>query len=148
MKKALLSLTIGLGLLASTPAEAAYGAAGCGWGSKVIEPADQAGIKGLIAVIVNGLFMNQIISISLGLGDCGADGAGSIDTYIDGNATQLAFDFSQGEGDSVSTLANMLECDENTLVEYGQSNYDALFGNSETLSSELQAYAANSCGNL
>ena len=148
MKKALLSLTIGLGLLTSMPAEAAYGPAGCGLGAQFVDKdGDATGIKGLITVFVNGLFMNQAISISFKLGNCNPDGAG-IDTYIEDNATQLAFDFSQGEGESVSTLANMLECEESNLIEYGQSNYDALFTSSDALSSELQAYAANSCGNL
>ena len=149
MKKALLSLTIGLGLLTSMPAEAAYGPAGCGWGAQFIDKdGDATGFKGFLTVMVNGLFANQLISISFKMGNCNPDAAGSIDTYIDDNATQLAFDFSQGEGESVSTLANMLECEESSFIEYGQSNYDSLFGNADTLSSELQAYAANSCGNL
>ena len=37
MKKALLSLTIGLGLLTSMPAEAAYGPAGCGLGAQFVD---------------------------------------------------------------------------------------------------------------
>ena len=145
MKKALLSLTIGFGLIASMPAEASYGAAGCGLGSQVIAPEDQAGFKGLVAVIINGVFANQMISISLGLGNC-ADGAGSIDTYIEENATQLAFEFSQGEGENVSTLAGMLNCEEGNLVEYGQSNYESLFNDTQSLSDNLQNYAASECG--
>ena len=147
MKKALLSLTIGLGLLTSMPAEAAYGPAGCGWGAQFIDKdGDATGIKGVITVFVNGIFANQLISILLKMGTCGDGGA--IETYIEDNATQLAFDFSQGEGESVTTLANLLGCEESSLVEYGQSNYDALFTSSETLSSELQDYAVNTCGNL
>ena len=147
MKKALLSLTLGLGLLASTPAEAAYGPAGCGWGNQFFDKDGTAtGVKGLITVWINMIAYNQMISILLKMGTCG-DGSANID-YIEDNATQLAFDFSQGQGESVSTLATMLECEENSLIEYGQSNYEALFTNSEDLTVGLLQYASTECGNL
>ena len=37
MKKALIPAILGLGLIASTPAHAAYGPAGCGLGSKFFD---------------------------------------------------------------------------------------------------------------
>ena len=66
MKKALIPAILGAGLIVSTPAHAAYGPAGCGWGHQFIDKEGNAtGLKGAIAVIANGIFANQFFSVLL-----------------------------------------------------------------------------------
>ena len=146
MKKALIPAILGLGLIASTPAHAAYGPAGCGLGSKFFDKNGDGGIKGAIAVWGNMIFANQFFSVLLNMGDCASGGASNIDTFIQENANELAFEFAQGQGENVDTVSTMLGCEQATLVEYGKTNYDALFTTPEALSAGLQTYASNECG--
>ena len=147
MKKALIPAILGAGLVVSTPAHAAYGPSGCGWGHQFIDKEGNAtGVKGAVAVIANAIFANQFFSVLLNIGDCKSGGASNVDTFIQDNASELAFEFAQGQGENVETVSNMLGCEQANLVAYGTTNYDALFATPEALSNGLQTYASNQCG--
>ena len=102
------------GLIVSTPAHAAYGPAGCGWGHLSVDKEENAtGLKGAIAV--NGI-RNQFFSVLLNMGDCKSGGASNVDTFIQDNASELAFESAQGQGENVETVSNMLGCEQANLI--------------------------------
>ena len=147
MKKALIPAILGAGLIVSTPAHAAYGPAGCGLGSQFFDKEGNAtGVMGAFTSLVNSLFWNQAISVLLNIGDCKSGGASNVDTFIQDNASELAFEFAQGQGENVETVSNMLGCEQANLIAYGNTNYNMLFATPESLSNGLQTYASNQCG--
>ena len=101
---------------------------------------------GAFTSIVNGLFWNQAISVLLNYGNCKSGGASNVDSFIQDNASELAFEFAQGQGENVETVSNMLGCEQANLIAYGNTNYDMLFATPESLSNGLQTYASNQCG--
>lgn len=118
-------------LFVGATASAAYGPAGCGLGSNILE-----GKSGLVfnvlAATINGSFGNQTFGMSTGTLGCdgNASVAGTI-SFINNNVFALSNDISKGEGatlDAYLTLIDAQTADRNVL----KSSFATIFapGNS------------------
>ena len=83
---------------------------GCGLGSMLFAGKDGKAVK-VLGATTNGTSGNQTFGITFGT--LGCDGTGPVTSsakiaqFIDGNMEQLARDMSQGEGETLSTLAEI-----------------------------------------
>lgn len=83
----------------------------CGWGAKLFD--GQRGVAPqVLAVTTNGTSGNQTFGITFGTSGCTQDGVVRSNwktaMFIDGNKSQLARDMSAGQGESLTTLAALL----------------------------------------
>ena len=82
---------------------------GCGVGSQVW--AGQSGkVPKILAATTNGIFTNQLLSITLGTLGCSGTGTVTAQavTFTNENAETLARDMAVGEGESLNVLAELL----------------------------------------
>jgi hypothetical protein len=147
MKKALVAFA-----LCTTIPLSAYAANNnigtCGWGSKLFD--GQAGIAPqVLGATTNGTSGNQTFAISSGTSGCTQDGVVKSNwktaAYVDGNMNRLARDMSRGEGESLNSLASLL----NVREEHGaifkstlKQNFSTVFS-SENSDSESVLVALN-----
>lgn len=112
---------------------AGYGAAGCGWGGKVI------GAKNDIlaqwgANVLNYIYSNQTFAMSSGTSGCKSSGLSSQSEqtqFVANNYQNLAKQMAAGEGEALVTLAGMLGCPSDKTGDFAaftQANYDTIFG--------------------
>jgi hypothetical protein len=85
---------------------------GCGWGSKLFD--GQKGIAPqVLAVTTNGTSGNQTFGISSGTSGCTQDGTVTTSwktaAYIDSNMNRFAKDASRGQGETITSLAALIE---------------------------------------
>lgn len=117
-----------------------YGTAGCGLGSLAF--GNQQGAIQIIAATLNGTGV-QTFGITTGTSNCGPGlfAKAEINTFIQSNSVALENDIVRGQGETLSTLNNMLGCDaqfSNTL----QQNYKNLYApgvNSSEVSDKIVA---------
>jgi hypothetical protein len=123
--------------LAQSAAGQNWGMAGCGLGSIVF--ADQPGMVQIFAATLNGLWGNQTFGITSGTSNCvnQDDVAKRTELFIENNQEVLKKDVAQGQGESVTTLATLLQCSDSAALGQGlQRNFDNIF-RSESSSSEV-----------
>jgi len=126
---------------------------GCGWGSKLF-----AGQKGIapqvLAVTTNGTSGNQTFGITSGTSGCQQDGvvssAWKTAAYLDANMNKLALDMSRGGGESLSSLASLMEVSSEDSARFNtalQANFSNIFTSTEvssvTVSQNLKSVLAN-----
>lgn len=102
-----------------------YGAAGCGLGSMVF--GNEEGAMQVIAATLNGTGV-QTFGITSGTSNCGKGllAKAEVNSFIQSNSIALENDIARGQGETLSTLNNMLGCDakfSNTL----QKNYKKIY---------------------
>jgi len=107
---------------------------GCGLGNKVIKRPDSAVMYALQAT-TNGTSGNQTFGISSGTSGCKKVRFVMNDRaqeFVASNMDSLAKDISKGQGESLSTLAELLKV-ENKASFYAalQSNYNSIYANSQ-----------------
>lgn len=107
---------------------------GCGLGSMAWR--GQSGMPAqLLAVTTNGLFFNQTFGITFGTSGCDPNGRITGGTgrmvlaFVENNMEQLAMDASRGQGETLETLAGIMEIDKKELSEKVQSNFAVIFPN-------------------
>lgn len=83
---------------------AGYGQAGCGLGSMVI--GDKPGFSQVFAATTNGTSGSQTFGISSGTSNCGSAGKSAV-MFIEANKSALATDISRGQGETLSSLAQI-----------------------------------------
>ena len=114
---------------------------GCGLGSMVFEGKEGKVFK-VLGATTNGTSGNQTFGITFGT--LGCDGTGTITSsaklalFIDGNMDNLARDISKGEGETLSTLAEVwgvAESDQQVFNELVQENFSQVF-TSENVTSQ------------
>lgn len=142
MKKTIIACVV-LALVSVPAMASAQNVGACGWGSKLF-----AGQKGIVpqslAVTTNGTSGNQTFAITSGTSGCTPDGVVRSNwktaAYIDGNMNRFARDLSRGEGESLETLATLLEVApehraafRNTL----KSNFAAIFPSAEANTADV-----------
>lgn len=105
---------------------------GCGLGSMAWR--GQSGMPAqLLAVTTNGLFFNQTFGITFGTSGCDPNGRITGGTgrmvlaFVENNMEQLAMDASRGQGETLETLAGIMEIDKKELSEKVQSNFAVIF---------------------
>lgn len=105
----------------------------CGWGSKLFD--GQQGIAPqVLAVTTNGTSGNQTFGISFGTSGCTQKGivksAWKTAAYVDANMNKLARDMSRGQGESLDTLASLLNVTSNDKEIFAsalKANFNQIF---------------------
>ena len=107
---------------------------GCGLGNKVIKRPDSAIMYALQAT-TNGTSANQTFGISSGTSGCKKVKFVMNDRaqeFVASNMDELAKDISKGQGESLSTLAELLEIkDKSAFYVALQTNYNSIYANSQ-----------------
>lgn len=133
MNKTLLaSLILGAAMFVA-PANA-LDSTGCGLGSMAWR--GQSGIiPQVAAVTTNGIFGNQTFGITFGTSGCDPNGRVTGGTqkmmlaFIENNMEQFALDAAQGHGETLTTLAGILNMDEEIVAKKTYQNFATLFPN-------------------
>lgn len=113
MKKALIVLAV---LLLAVPAALAENNTGCGLGTMIFgDQADGSILLQSLAVTTNGTSGNQTFGITSGTSECEQPAAFVYDDrvkdYIRDNMDTLAKDISRGGGETLGSLAELMEVD-------------------------------------
>ena len=105
---------------------------GCGLGSMAWR--GQSGVvPQILAVTTNGTFGNQTFGISSGTSGCDQNGRVTGGTqrmvlnFLENNMEQYALDASRGEGETLDTLAGIMEVDKNELATKVHDNFALIF---------------------
>jgi hypothetical protein len=110
---------------------------GCGVGSKIFD--GQTGVAPqVLAVTTNGILGNQTFGISSGTLGCSQKGVvrsqWASNKFIDSNMTRLAKDMSRGNGESLVSLASLLNvapADRTLFMTTLQNHFDEIFTDPE-----------------
>ncbi len=136
MKKIYLLSAVAAGVLALSANAYAYDSTGCGLGSMAWR--GQSGmVPQVLAVTTNGLFGTQTFGISTGTSGCDPNGRVSGGTgrmllaLLENNMEQFALDASIGQGETLTTVAGILNVDEGSLAVKLQSNFGVLFASND-----------------
>lgn len=132
MKKNLvLGAVFAAALFAVSPAKAIDSTGGCGLGSMAWR--GQSGIiPQVLAMTTNGIFLNTI-GVTLGTSGCDPNGRVTGGTgklvlaVIENNMEQFSMDASAGRGETIDTIAGLLEVDSAKLGAKAQQNFAYLF---------------------
>ena len=124
------SLMLSVAVL-SNPASA-LDSTGCGLGSMAWR--GQSGIiPQVAAVTTNSIFGNQTFGITFGTSGCDPNGRVTGGTqkmilaFVENNMEQFAIDAAAGEGETLTTLAGILNMDEQTVALKTYQNFAVLF---------------------
>lgn len=129
MKKVILATIV---TLASTTAFADnHPNTGCGLGSMILGKQDST-LKQVVASILNGSYGNQTFGITTGTLGCAKPASFAVNEkankFIADNMDQLAVDIAKGNGESIDTLASLLEVKD--VVSFKtelQSSFDEIY---------------------
>ncbi len=135
MKKIYVLSAVIAALMAANSAEA-LDSTGCGLGSMAWR--GQSGIAPqVLAVTTNGTFGNQTFGITFGTSGCDPNGRVTggtqkmVFSFIENNMEQYALDAARGEGETLDTLAGMLNMDKAEFAKLSQQNFAAIFPNGD-----------------
>jgi hypothetical protein len=136
MKKyALLAAAAAVALTSATSANA-YDSTGCGLGSMAWR--GQSGIiPQVLAVTTNTVFFSQTFGISTGTSGCDPNGRVTGGTgrmllaFLENNMEQFAMDAAAGQGETLTTVAGILNVDEAEFAVKVQNNFGVLFANND-----------------
>lgn len=136
MKKIYLLSAVAAGVLALSANAQAYDSTGCGLGSMAWR--GQSGIvPQVLAATTNGFFGTQTFGISTGTSGCDPNGRVSGGTgkmllaFLENNMEQFALDAAAGQGETLVTVAGILNVDEASLANKLQSNFGVLFASND-----------------
>lgn len=122
-----------------------YGMAGCGLGSIVF--GNKPGMIQVVAATLNGTGY-QTFAISSGTSNCSEPGVFARTTeYINTNKVALENDIVRGEGETLASLSEVMECQSSAFAPSMKKNYVASFPNGGATSDQLSAIAFKSCAN-
>ena len=136
MKKLYLLSAAFAGVLALSSQAQAYDSTGCGLGSMAWR--GQSGIiPQVLAVTTNGTFGTQTFGITTGTSGCDPNGRVSGGTgrmllaFLENNMEQFALDAAAGQGETLTTVAGILNVDEATFSAKVQNNFGTLFASND-----------------
>ena len=136
MKKIYLLSAVAAGVLALSANAQAYDSTGCGLASMAWR--GQSGIvPQVLAATTNGFFSTQTFGISTGTSGCDPNGRVSGGTgkmllaFLENNMEQFALDAAAGQGETLVTVAGILNVDEASLAGKLQSNFGVLFASND-----------------
>ncbi len=133
MKKVVVS-TLAVAVIGAVSAMAANTQTGCGLGSQVIKHPDSAVMYALQAT-TNGTSGNQTFGITSGTVGCKKVKFVMNDRaqeFVASNMDSLAKDMARGQGESLSTLAELLKVeDKDAFFAALQANYNSIYANSQ-----------------
>ncbi len=121
-----------------------YGSAGCGLGSMVF--GKEEGAMQVIAATLNGTGV-QTFGITSGTSNCGKSlfAKAEVNSFIQSNAVALEGDIARGQGETLSTLNNMLGCDAQ-FNETLQQNYKSIYAPGVESAEKIQVLAQSCQG--
>ncbi len=142
MKKSLLlSATLGAFMMISTPSHAIDSTGGCGLGSMAWK-GHSGIIPQVLAMTTNSMFLNTV-GVTLGTSGCDPNGRVTGGTgklvlaVIENNMEQFAMDASRGQGETIETIASILNVDSKELGEKTKQHFAFLFTDENTEAVDL-----------
>lgn len=132
MKKLYLSV-LAVGLMAFTSNASAIDSTGCGLGSMAWR--GQSGIAPQVFAVTTNATGSQTIGITFGTSGCDPNGRVTGGTgkmmlaFLENNMEQYAMDAAAGHGETIVTLAGILNMDSEKLGEMSKQNFATLFPN-------------------
>ncbi len=134
MKKILTTAIVCAGLSIATSAHAVDSTGGCGLGSMAWR--GQSGIiPQSLAMTTNGFFGSNTFGVTFGTSGCDPNGRITGGTgrmmlaFLQDNMEQFAMDAAAGRGETIETLAGIMNVDSKTLGEEVQKNFAYIFPN-------------------
>jgi hypothetical protein len=133
--------------VASSAFAAGYGAAGCGWGGKVIGK-NNDNLAQLGASILNTLSGNSTFAMTSGTSGCSKNLGGLVmaesepTLFVQNNYNGLAKEMAAGEGEQLMTLAGLMGCSadhKDSFATFTKQNYDSIFVSEQTTVPEMLA---------
>ncbi len=131
MKKILLASVFG-GMMMFSAGANAVDSTGCGLGSMAWR--GQSGrVPQILAATTNGLFGTQTFGITFGTSGCDPNGRITGGTqkmvlaFLENNMEQYAMDAARGQGETIDTLAGIMNVDSEKLGEVSKQNFAFLF---------------------
>ncbi|MBX3039787.1 MAG: DUF3015 family protein [Bdellovibrionaceae bacterium] len=122
-----------------------YGDAGCGLGSVVF--GSEPGAKQILAATTNGISGNQTFGISTGTLNCDTGGIfAKTNAFVETNKMALETDIVRGQGETLATLGQMMECQNANFGSSMKERYQQAFPQGGATSEQITAIAAGSCG--
>ena len=142
MKKLYLSSLLIAGALALASNASAIDSTGCGLGSMAWR--GQSGIgPQVLAATTNSSFGTQTFGITFGTSGCDPNGRVTGGTgrmmlaFLENNMEQYALDAAAGHGETIVTMAGILNMDSEKLGEMSKQNFATLFPNENVDAVEL-----------
>ena len=136
MKKILTAVVLCAGLSLATSAHAVDSTGGCGLGSMAWR--GQSGIiPQSLAMTTNGFFGTNTFGVTFGTSGCDPNGRITGGTgrmmlaFLEDNMEQFAMDAAAGKGETIETLAGIMNVDSKTLGEEVQRNFAYIFPNDD-----------------
>lgn len=130
----LMSITVFIGSLTTTPAYSAekYGAAGCGLGSIVIGP--KKGMIQIFAATTNGTSGSQTFGITTGTSNCQTPKESAAlkeqQHFVAANIASLEKDIARGDGETLRAFSATLGCPDQVFADVARtlnSSYGKIF---------------------
>lgn len=131
MKKIFLA-SLFCGVMMCSSNAMAVDSTGCGLGSMAWR-GQQGRVPQILAATTNGIFGTQTFGITFGTSGCDPNGRITGGTqkmvlaFIENNMEQYAMDAARGGGETIDTLAGIMNVDSKTLAEKSQQNFAYIF---------------------
>ncbi|MES3036592.1 MAG: DUF3015 family protein [Bdellovibrionota bacterium] len=121
-----------------------YGMAGCGAGSIVF--GDKEGKVQIFASTTNGTAYNQSFGITSGTSNCGSQGkSAKVDQFVETNKVALQNDIARGQGETLASFSQLLECKNSGFQQNLRSAYTSSFPQGGASAGQIQAVAYKVC---
>ncbi|MBR6356425.1 MAG: DUF3015 family protein [Alphaproteobacteria bacterium] len=137
MKKIFGAAILCAGMVLTAPAHAVDSTGGCGLGSMAWR--GQSGIiPQSLAITTNNTFANNTFGITFGTSGCDPNGRITGGTgrmvlaFLEDNMEQFAMDAAAGNGETIETLAGIMNVDSATLGKEVQQNFAYIFPSDNT----------------
>ena len=137
MKKIILASAAFAALCAFSTPVAAYDSTGCGLGSSLWK-GNSGPLPQILAVTTNGTFGSQTFGITSGTSGCDPNGRVSGGTgkilfsFLENNMEQYALDASRGQGETIETIAGIVNLPVEQVAAISQENFQNIFPNQNT----------------
>lgn len=121
-----------------------YGMAGCGLGSVIF--GQKPGMVQVFAGTTNGIYGNQTFGISSGTSNCGESGkAAATHEFIKVNKMALEKEVVRGQGETLASLGQMLECNSENFSSAMKKTYSQEFPQGGATEGQFEALAIKAC---
>lgn len=145
MRKIAIIAGASIALASASAFAAGADSTGCGLGTTIFD--GQTGLAPqVLAVTTNGTFGNQTFGISSNTLGCERDGtvrpASKVAMFMGSNMNKLAMDMSRGQGETLTTLADMMGVkpdDRQAFYDLAQANVGTIFPSTTTTAGDALA---------
>ncbi|MBI5232857.1 MAG: DUF3015 family protein [Deltaproteobacteria bacterium] len=117
---------------------------GCGLGEVALEGADETLMVQVLAATTNGTFGNQTFGITSGTSNCKQPtrvvSSERLNEFVAGNMDTLAKDMARGQGEALSTLAELMAVSHENRAEFYatlQANFSKVFTSESVESADV-----------